>query len=301
VNEVIAKFEAYLLTEKRVSLNTFNAYKSDLAQVVDFLMQRNEALDKATKQDFKNYLEQLTKNKMSPRSRARKLSTLKAFYSWAEDKLGWQNCTLDLAFPKLDKKLPNYLTENEIEQLLEAAQKDKSVIGERNKVMLYLLYVSGVRISELISIKLSDIQFDSGFLQVLGKGSKERLIPLPHPMLIVLRNYVKEVHKQLLPKGYDAQAVEFLFPVVYAGKIKPISRQSFWIILKTLCIKAKIDRRVSPHTLRHSLATHLLKKGANLRSIQMLLGHETIATMQVYTHVETEYLRKIYDKKHPRA
>ncbi len=301
MNEALTKFEAYLLAEKRVAPNTFAAYTSDLAQTITFLTQRNSSLEHATKQDFKAFLEQLTKNKLSARSRARKLSTLKAFYAWAHDVLGWQNSTIDLAFPKLEKKLPNYLTEKEIEQLLTTAHKDESLLGIRNKVMLYLLYVSGMRVSELINVKLSTLHFDTGFMHITGKGGKERMIPLPQPMLELLRSYIQETHKQLLPKGYDKTAVEFLFPVAYSGKIKPISRQSFWLILKTLCTKAQIDRRVSPHTLRHSLATHLLKKGANLRSLQMLLGHETIATVQIYTHVETEHLRKIYDKKHPRA
>ncbi len=297
---ILTKFEAYLLTEKCVSQNTFSAYKSDLEQVTSFLAQKNTSLEHATRKDLKQFLQHLTTNKLSARSRARKLSSLKALYAWADIMLGWENITIDLSFPKLEKKLPNYLTEKEIEQLFSAAQHNITPVGVRNKVMLYLLYVSGMRISELIKIKCSDIHFDTGFIHVGGKGGKERMVPLPDPMIMLLRSYLQTAHKQLIAK-YPPDQIEFIFPVMYGGKIKAITRQSFWIILKEFCKKAQIGRSVSPHTLRHSLATHLLKKGANLRSLQMLLGHETISTVQIYTHVETDHLRKVYDKKHPRA
>jgi integrase/recombinase XerD len=300
MKSVLTKFEAYLLTEKRVSQNTFSAYQGDLEQVIDFFTKKNISFQHATRKDLKLFLQTLTTHSLSARSRARKLSTLKAFYAWAHTMLGWENITIDISFPKLEKKLPNYLTEQEIEQLFDAVKGHLTPVGERNKIMLYLLYVSGMRISELIKLKCEDIHFDTGFIKIAGKGGKERMVPLPDPMILLLRSYMQTTHKQLIPK-YPSDQIGFMFPVMYGGKVKAITRQSFWIILKEFCKKAQIDKPVSPHTLRHSLATHLLKKGANLRSLQMLLGHETISTVQIYTHVETDHLRKIYDKKHPRA
>lgn len=300
MRSILTKFEAYLLTEKRVSQNTFAAYHYDLEQVSDFFIVKNISFEHATPQDFKEFLQHLVDKKLSARSRARKLSALKSLYAWAAARLGWNNATIDLAFPKLEQTLPRYLTEQEIERLFSGAQHNTTALGIRNKTMLYMLYASGARISELIALKRSDIYFDTGFIRLGGKGGKERLVPLPDSMVILIRSYLETTHKNLVPH-YPAENVEYLFPVIYRGVIKPITRQSFWIILKKLCKKAQLDRSVSPHTLRHSLATHLLKKGANLRSLQMLLGHETIATVQIYTHVETDHLRKVYDKKHPRA
>jgi integrase/recombinase XerD len=156
-----------------------------------------------------------------------------------------------------------------------------------------------MRITELTTLTISQIQFDAGFIRVKGKGNKERLIPLPESMLALLRDYLDKVHSKF--EHDHTIKTDLLFPILYAGQIKPISRQSFWLILKQLCIQAGIRTDVSPHKLRHSLATHLLKKGTHLRTLQLLLGHENLSTVEVYTHVETSYVRKVYDKKHPRA
>ena len=195
-----------------------------------------------------------------------------------------------LTFPKIEKRLPNYLSEQEIEILLQMADRDTSTLGKRNKVMLYLLYVTGLRITELTTLKTSAIQWDTGFLHVEGKGGKQRMIPLPQPMRSL----------ELLKEYADKQR-DYLFPIRYAGTIRPITRQAFWGILKQLWKKTGIAKSISPHQLRHSLATHLLKRGADLRSLQLLLGHENLSTVQIYTHVETSHLRTIYNKKHPRS
>ena len=298
MSDILAKFEAYLLAEKRVASNTYAAYKTDLEQLIRFFDQRDLTFYTATPKDFKEFLKTLKNSSLGARTRSRKLSAIKVFYAWGVHQFGLENITIDIAFPKLEKRLPEYLTEQEIEQLLQVAHVNGSELGIRNKVMLSLLYVSGMRITEMTQIKISDIHFDTGFINVSGKGGKERLVPIPQAMSELLQNYIETVHKRLISK--KVTHVEYLFPVLYSGKVKPISRQSFWIILKGICAKAGI-KSISPHKLRHSLATHLLKKGANLRSLQLLLGHETISTVQIYTHVETDHLRKIYDKKHPRA
>jgi len=288
--ELQTKFEAYLLTEKRVSANTFNAYKSDIAQFVYFLSKKNIILEQIKKSDLKKFLRYLYDLKLSARSVARKISSLKIFFVYTSQQFGWKNIAEELCMPKIEKKLPQYLTENEIKLLLTAAEQDQTVIGTRNKVMLYLLYASGMRISELVRLTITDMHFDTGFIAVCGKGGRQRMIPIPQLVLMMIKNYMGTLKN-----------IDYLFPVKYGKKIKPISRQAFWVVLKKLCKRSGIDQSIFPHQLRHSLATHLLKKGADLRSLQLLLGHENISTVQIYTHVEKSHLRKEYDKKHPRS
>ncbi len=197
--------------------------------------------------------------------------------------------------------MPRYLSEDEIEKLLAVADNEKSNVGLRNKVMLYLLYVSGMRVSELISLTVGQVQFDSNFITVSGKGGKSRMIPIPADMMTLLKAYVENVLSALLDKGGRRKKNDILFPVTYAGKVKSITRQAFWALLKNMWKKTGIEKTISPHQLRHSLATHMLKNGVDLRSLQLILGHENLSTVQIYTHLETGYLRKVYDKKHPRS
>lgn len=301
MKKVIAQFYSYLLTQKRVSNNTYISYKTDLQQFVDFLSTKNILLEKATRQEIKDFLSYLAQADISARSRSRKLSCLKSFYTWAVSALGWKDVTLDIPFPSLEKKLPIVLSEQHIKKLLESTQEDTSLLGKRNQMLFYLLYATGMRVSELVQTRVSDIQFDSGFLTIKGKGGKERIVPLPEPILIMLRSYLEHTWPHLCTDARKERTHDYLFPVVYGKHIKPMSRQICWLMLKQLCKHAGISTQVSPHQLRHSLATHLLKKGIDLRSLQVILGHETIGTVQVYTHLDTAHLRKIYDKKHPRA
>ena len=185
-------------------------------------------------------------------------------FSYAHEHHGWPKLAEDLIFPKLEKRLPQHLPENEVEVLLKVADLDNSDIGVRNKVMLYLLYVSGMRITELTTLSVSSLHFDTGFIALQGKGGKGRMVPLPAPMLDLLKYYLNAVHSSFVARG---RATDYLFPIFYAGKIKPISRQAFWGILKKMWEKTGIKRSISPHKLRHSLATHLLQKGADLRSL----------------------------------
>jgi len=290
LTELQTKFEAYLLTEKRVSTNTFTAYKQDITQFVNFLNKEFIVIEQIKKNDLKNFLSYLYNLKLSSRSVARKISSLKIFFFYLHQQFGWKNLGEELYIPKIEKKLPQYLTESEIQLLLTTAEQDQTAIGRRNSVMLYLLYVSGMRISELIMLKTSALHFDTGFITVCGKGGKQRMVPIPSFVMTMIKTYLNT-----LP------ITNYLFPVIYGKKIKPISRQAFWVVLKTLCKKAGIKKAISPHQLRHSLATHLLKKGADLRSLQLLLGHENISTVEVYTHIEVSHLRETYDKKHPRS
>ncbi len=298
-NLSLAKFEAYLLTEKRVAQNTFSAYKKDIEQFVEFLGNKKIKLEKATTDHIKKFIHFMHDRGMSARSIARKISSIKVLFNYAEEKYEWKNITEDMVFPKIEKKLPRYLSEEEIQTLFAIANQDQSGPGVRNKVMLLLLYTTGMRISELIHLKISDVHFDTNLITVHGKGGKVRMIPIHHEVIPVLKDYLKTTHENFTRT--KKCSTEYLFPVLYGGKAKPITRQAFWGTLKEWCSMANIKESISPHKLRHSLATHMLKNGMDLRSLQLLLGHENIATVQIYTHVEKDFLRKVYDKKHPRS
>lgn len=291
------QFFTYLLTEKRVASNTFSAYRTDILQLVDFAQNHSIAADGLTTQDIKQFLHALKKEQLSASTMARKISSLKLFFSYLHEKGLSADLGSQLIFPKLEKRLPHYLSEQEVEQLLQATEKDTGAHAQRNKVMLYLLYVTGLRISELTNLTLSAIQWDTGFIHVAGKGGKQRMIPLPLAMKELLQTYVQKLQSQMT----KANKSDYLFPVRYASTIRPITRQAFWNILKQIWKKTGNAKSISPHQLRHSLATHLLKRGADLRSLQLLLGHENVSTVQIYTHVETSHLRTIYNKKHPRS
>lgn len=344
MEQIINKFCAYLLTEKRVSQSTFQAYVTDINQLAIFLKgEHNTDLQNAKRDDIKSYLFSLKIKQSSAKTMSRKISAIKVFYNYTSKYLEWENIASDLIFPKLDKKLPQFLTELEIEQLFEIANNDNSDVGIRNKIMLYLLYISGMRISEMVSLVVSQIQFDSNFINVSGKGGKGRVIPIPKDMIKILEEYtdkilpvlsgrvaksdknnnlkgssdknfknkleaettldsrLKKEGTEKIKKIMRICKTDYLFPVIHAGKTKHITRQAFWGILKKMWAKTGNKRSISPHQLRHSLATHMLKNGADLRSLQMLLGHENLCTVQIYTHLDISYLRDVYNKKHPRA
>lgn len=291
------KFEAYLLTERRVSNNTFFSYKIDMNQFIGFLQKNNIFLKTLTGDDLKSFVHHLHGLKLSARSIARKISTLKTFFAYLTQHFDIKNSAKELYIPKIEKRLPTHLSQDEVSSVLTHSEKDRTPLGIRNSLMLYLLYSSGMRVSELINIRISDIHFDTRFISIEGKGGRQRMIPLPQTIMIMVHDYLQK-------HAHDVVSIAdpiYLFPVIYGKKVKPISRQSCWIILKKLCEQAGIKRAISPHQLRHSFATHMLEKGVDLRSLQVLLGHEEITTVEVYTHVETSQLRKIYDKKHPRS
>lgn len=302
MNSIVTRFEAYLLTEKRVAHNTFHAYRLDIQQFLIYLAGHKIELEKVVAQDLKRYLLYLKDAGLSARSMSRKISSLKSLFSYTHYYHNWPDIAYDLGFPKLDKKLPVYVTEQELEKLFAVAAQDASTIGIRNKVLLYLLYATGMRISELTSLTVAQIHFDTHRIMIHGKGGKGRIVPLPATVSEFLQNYVDSALKILLAKETKKKLQHtYLFPVYYGGTVRPITRQAFWGILKELWKKTGIQKSISPHKLRHSFATHLLKNGADLRSLQLILGHENLATTQIYTHVETSYLRTVYNKKHPRA
>lgn len=298
IEQALIKFETYLLTERCVSHNTVAAYKNDIMQFGSFLSSINLAFKDVTADDLKQFVGWLVQQQMSARTRSRKISALKSFYAYISSQFSLYNVAQDLLLPKIDKRLPHCLSEDEIDKLLTLVDNDKANHSFRNKVMVYLLYVTGMRISELVSLKLSDIHFDTGLISVTGKGGKGRMIPLADYIVPLLKEYLNRVHKQFVDRH---KKTAYLFPTVYKKRIKSLSRQSFWLILKYLWNQTGSKQAISPHQLRHSFATHMLKRGADLRSLQLLLGHQNLATVQIYTHIETSYLRLVYDKKHPRS
>jgi len=292
------KFEAYLLTERHVTTNTFSSYRRDIMQFIGFLDKQSIAIEHVDENSVKQFIHYLYGLKLAARSIARKISALKTFFVYINTHFNIKNSAKELHIPKIEKRLPTYLTEEEVKNVLLQAEKDTTYLGVRNSMMLYLLYGSGMRVSELINVKITDVHFDTGFVAVAGKGGRHRMIPLPQSILGLIANFLKT---HIASEAATIKNPLYLFPVVYGKKIKPISRQSCWGILKKMCEQAGIKRAISPHQMRHSFATHMLEKGADLRSLQVLLGHEDINTVEVYTHVETSQLRKIYDKKHPRS
>jgi integrase/recombinase XerC len=301
MQQLYHKFEQYLMTEKMVASNTLQAYQSDLEQCMDFFKKQGcTTFHDVTTDHVKDFLYYLRMTlQVSARSASRKLSSLKSLCKYAQKYHNVHDFTFNVAFPKLEKKLPQFLTQEQVMQLFVQAQNDTTPSGHRNHVMISLAYVCGVRVSELVELTRTNINFDDQLVHVSGKGGKQRIVPLPESMSDLLQNYLHKSQPYLF-KNMTIDS-DYLFPTLYADKIKPMSRQAFWIILKDIVIKAGLSDTISPHVLRHSIATHLLKKGANLRLLQMALGHEHLETVQVYTHVEISHLRKLYDAKHPRA
>lgn len=290
-------FEAYLLTEKRVSKNTFDAYKRDIEQLIRYLDINNKELEQIDEIILKEFLKDVHSKGIKSRSFARKISSLKQFFNFLHRRYNLPDLGVHLHIPKIEKKLPECITEQEIEQLFQVAEQDITPQGIRDKIMIFLMYVSGMRASELVSLKTSSIAFDTGFITICGKGGRERLLPIPTKMLHAIAEYIRIT----LPLITQGMQTDYLFPVLYGKTLKPMSRQGLWLTLKKIWAKTGIQRSLSPHKLRHSFATHLLKQGVHLRSLQMLLGHENLNTVQVYTHLEKSYLRTVYDKKHPRS
>ncbi|MBP6869848.1 tyrosine-type recombinase/integrase [Candidatus Babeliales bacterium] len=301
MKDLYYKFEQYLMTEKRVASNTMQAYQSDLEQSINFFKAQGcTSFKDVTAEHVKEFLYHLRMTlKVSARSSSRKLSSLKSLCKYAQKYHGLHDFTFNVAFPKLEKKLPKFLTQDQILHLFATAQKDTTPAGHRNHTMIALAYVCGVRVSELVELTRSNVNFHDRLIHISGKGGKQRIIPLPEPMVEKLYDYLQRSQPYLF-KNIKIDS-DFLFPTLYADQIKPMTRQSFWGILKDVVEQAGLSSTISPHVLRHSIATHLLKEGANLRLLQMALGHEQLETVQVYTHIEVSHLRKLYDEKHARA
>lgn len=298
--QAATKFHAYILTERRAQANTVAAYCRDIEQLTEFLRPYALAIDQVTHDHIKQFLQAIKSQGLGARSMARKISAIKLFFSYLYAQGLCDNLAEQLTAPKIDKTLPRFLTEEEIASLLAATDADTSSMGKRNQAILYVLYGTGMRISELVTLKVSHVHWESNMLSVDGKGGKERMIPVPGPVMDLLREYMDTTRRAYLA-SHGVQDDPYVFSAYYGGCCKPLTRQACWNLLKMVWKKTGNKKNISPHQLRHSLATHLLKQGADLRSLQLILGHENLATVQIYTHVEMSHLRSVYDKKHPRS
>ena len=288
MNDYILNFCNYLLIEKKYSSNTIESYKRDLTKFFTFLNKDN--LDIA-KDDIHRYLKYLSEEHMNEKSISRNISCLKSFYKFLLiEKEIKENPMDEIEIPKLRKSLPKSLTEEEINLLLEIPLVDD--FSYRNKAMLELLYATGMRVSELINLTLLDIDLDSAIVRTIGKGSKERIIPIGDYALHYVKKYIYDCRNNMLKKEIN----NYLF---LNNNGKKMTRQGFFKILKKRQQEVGIKKELSPHTLRHSFATHLLNHGADLRSIQELLGHSDIGTTQIYTYVSNEHLKENYKEFHP--
>lgn len=295
MNDQLQDFLHYLIVEKRLSKNTIAAYKQDLKAYLEYLKARNiESMQNVAREHILEYLAHLQSENKALTSIARTISSIKAFHQFLyRDEILSENVTTHIHTPKIKKQLPKVLSQAEVEQLL--SQPDESTpFGIRNKAMLELIYATGIRVSELIQLDLDDVHLHNGLLKTTGKGNKERLIPVGLMAKKALTKYLK-YGRPFIVKNRQEKAL-------FLNRLgKRLTRQGFWKIIKQLAKEANIEKTLTPHTLRHSFATHLLENGADLRSVQEMLGHSDISTTQIYTHVTNQHLKKVYKQYHPRA
>lgn len=294
-NDLIEHFADALWMERGLSANTLAAYQSDLRAFASWLSAgRGTGLVAARRVDLLDYLTLLSRQGRKPRSSARLLSCLRQFY---QHLLRQGSITEDpsarVEAPKLGRPLPKSLTEAEVEALLAAPDTDDPR-GHRDRTMLEVLYATGLRVSELVGLTPQQVSLIQGVVRVVGKGSKERLVPLGEEAVDWLRDYLSGPRRDLLGERMG----DYLFPT---RRSYCITRQAFWQLIKRYAIEAGISKQLSPHTLRHAFATHLLNHGADLRVVQMLLGHSDLSTTQIYTHVARERLKQLHASHHPRA
>ena len=283
----------HIWMEKGLGDQTLASYRSDLEQFALWLQQRS-ALLQADRIVVLEWLSTLMQRGLSARSVARKMSALRGFYRWAlQERLLAEDPTLLVARPKIGRPLPKSLTESDVDALLAAPDVD-TTLGLRDRAMLEVLYASGLRVSELVGLTLSQINLRQGLVRVVGKGNKERLVPLGEEAQDWLVRYLRDSRPLLLGDEGD----DIVFP---SQRRQPMTRQTFWHRIRQLAVIAGVQKPLSPHTLRHAFATHLLNHGADLRVVQMLLGHSDLSTTQIYTHVARQRLHDLHARHHPRA
>ncbi|OQX38196.1 MAG: site-specific tyrosine recombinase XerD [Oceanospirillales bacterium LUC14_002_19_P2] len=293
-NTLIDQFLQSLWLEKGLSDNSLSAYRRDLDQLSVWLEQRGKTLMEATHPLLQQFLDWRSEEAYSARSTARVLSAIRGFYRYLlRRELISEDPVSLIESPKLGRQLPQSLSEADVEALLQAPSVGRP-LELRDRTMLELLYASGLRVSELVSLKTGNINLRQGVVRVLGKGGKERLVPLGENALNWLERYLAHGRSVLLGEG----RADTLFP---GRQGRPMTRQTFWHRIKKYAVRAGIDKPLSPHTLRHAFATHLLNHGADLRVVQLLLGHSDLSTTQIYTHVARHRLQQLHAEHHPRG
>ena len=292
---LIERFLNILLSRQGLSANTLSAYRHDLQGFAAQLKKRGRDLNTVERIDIQKYLLSRLEQNYAVKSNTRLLSTLRKFYAWmVQNKMIATNPCDQIHSSRQGRYLPQVLSEEEIERLLEAPNV-ATPEGLRNKAMLELIYACGLRVSELVNLVFSQLSLDAGYLRIMGKGSKERLVPIGEQACECLELYIKQARPQLLKAG---QYCDYVF---ISKRGRRMTRQTFWYALKSLANTAEITKTFSPHTIRHAFATHLLNHGADLRVVQLLLGHSDLSTTQIYTHVAKQRLKDLHQLHHPRS
>jgi integrase/recombinase XerD len=291
---LIDRFLDAIWMERGLSENTLGAYRADLMALNQRLGTRGVELARASRADILDYIAWRVEAGAKPRSTARQLSSFRRFYRYLlrEGVLG-DDPTAQIAMPKIGRALPQSLTEEEVESLLSAPVVSEP-LGHRDRAMLEVLYATGVRVSELINLKMSQINLNQGVLRIVGKGDRERLIPLGDEAQDWVKEFVDGPRIEILLE----RQTDYLFPTRRGDRM---TRQAFWHIIKRYAKKAGVKKKLSPHTVRHAFATHLLNNGADLRVVQLLLGHSDVSTTQIYTHVARERMKELHSRHHPRG
>ena len=295
MQHLVDAFLDYLTVERGLAENTRLAYRMDLAQFVEFIQRRGIGqMNRVQRQHITDFLMDRRKHDVSARSLARQLSTLRMFCRFlVREKLLADDPTQSVDSPRLWRTLPNVLTYNEVERLL-GAPPPRTRLGLRDRAMLEFMYATGLRVSEVAKISLGDVNFEAGFLRIVGKGSKERIVPVGKQAAACIRRYLQEARPSFARRGQRGE----IFLSTRGG---PLNRKTIWHLIKKYARAAGITKCITPHTLRHSFATHLLDNGADLRIIQEMLGHADISTTQIYTHVDQKRLKETHFRFHPRS
>ncbi len=292
----IVDYCEYLQLERGLSSNSIDSYTRDVNKLVNYIkeFEVNENPNSIQKESIQLFIYEIAKI-VSPKTQARIISGLRSFFDYLVFENYREDNPLDLIeSPKTGRTLPDTLTDGEIDLLISTIDLSHPQ-GERNRTIIETIYGCGLRVSELINLKLSDLFFEEGYIRVLGKGNKYRLIPIHEVTIKYLNLYIHSIRNKITPNKEDSDIV-FL-----NRRGKKLTRQMIFTILKELALKAKLNKKISPHTLRHSFATFLLKQDVNLRVIQQLLGHESITTTEIYVHLDNEYLQEVVEKFHPRS
>lgn len=300
MQKVIETFLDYITVEKGFSPNTREAYRNDLGQFVNYLVsevQKGQEINWSAinRDNLLSYLVNLKERKYAPSTISRKTAAMKSFFDFLlNENIIKEDPSDNLANVKIGQSLPKVLTISQVEKLLSQPAGKSTPDAIRDKAMLEILYATGMRVTEIISLNLNDVNLDDGFIRCFGKGSKERIIPFHEQALRSLKLYLEESRLTLTDENETALFVN--------RRGKRLTRQGFWVILKNYAKALNLDDEITPHTLRHSVATHLLQSGKmNLRELQEFLGHANIATTQIYTHLTNEHVRRVYESSHPRA
>ena len=292
--KLVDRFLDAIWMERGLSQNTLGAYRADLMTLCRELAKDGKVIEEAEKSDLLNFIAGRVESGAKPRSTARQLSSFRRFFRYImREGLRNEDPTAEIEMPRIGRTLPKTLSEDEVDSLLNAPNTDEP-LGHRDRAMLELLYATGLRVSELINLKQSQVNFNQGVLRIVGKGDRERLIPLGEESQRWLKDFIEGSRMEILLE----RQTDYLFPTRRGDRM---TRQAFWHIIKRYAEKAGIHKKLSPHSLRHAFATHLLNRGADLRVVQLLLGHSDLSTTQIYTHVARERLKDLHGKHHPRG